>query len=118
MVSYLSHLSNKNGGIGSSTITLIAFTLSEVANSSFKIDIKTANLPTFSALDFTTVSDTEWDETAVRKVLDTFAYGGHATDLQIQDMGRYASQICHSTDVDHLMLYNPLLSPTQNPDTC
>lgn len=29
------------------------------------------------------VSDEEWSDTAVRKVLHTFAYGGHATDEQI-----------------------------------
>lgn len=33
---------------------------------------------------FTTISDTDWDETAVRKVLRTFAYGGQAEDAQIQ----------------------------------
>ena len=33
---------------------------------------------------FTPVSDEEWDETAVRKVLHTFAYGGFATDKQIK----------------------------------
>ncbi len=32
---------------------------------------------------FETISDTLWDETAVRKVLHTFAYGGHAADSQI-----------------------------------
>ncbi|MFO1436412.1 MAG: hypothetical protein U1F34_08755 [Gammaproteobacteria bacterium] len=29
------------------------------------------------------VSDATWDETAVRKVLQIFAYGGQATDAQI-----------------------------------
>ena len=32
---------------------------------------------------FERVSDALWDDTAVRKVLRTFAYGGHATDVQI-----------------------------------
>ncbi|MEM7019141.1 MAG: DUF1800 family protein [Pseudomonadota bacterium] len=33
---------------------------------------------------FETISDAQWDETAVRKVLHTFAYGGFAADAQIQ----------------------------------
>ncbi|NND64865.1 MAG: hypothetical protein HKM24_02770, partial [Gammaproteobacteria bacterium] len=33
---------------------------------------------------FTPVSDAAWNETAVRKVLHTFAYGSFATDWQIQ----------------------------------
>lgn len=32
---------------------------------------------------FPIVSDAAWDETAVRQVLHTFAFGGHATDAQI-----------------------------------
>lgn len=38
---------------------------------------------TIQSLGLQFVSDDEWDETAVRKVLHTFAYGGHATDTQI-----------------------------------
>ena len=34
----------------------------------------------FHNLGLPQVSDEEWDDTAVRKVLHTFAYGGHATD--------------------------------------
>ena len=33
---------------------------------------------------FETVSNVQWDETAVRKVLHAFAYGGFASDAQIQ----------------------------------
>lgn len=33
---------------------------------------------------FTSVTDAQWDNLAVRKVLHTFAYGGFATDAQIQ----------------------------------
>jgi len=40
-----------------------------------RVTIQTLGLPI--------VSDEEWDETAVRKVLHTFAFGGHATDVQI-----------------------------------
>lgn len=36
------------------------------------------------ALGFDSVDDAAWDQTAVRKVLHTFAYGGHASDAQIQ----------------------------------
>lgn len=32
---------------------------------------------------FSIISDSDWSETAVRKVLHTFAYGGHSTDQQI-----------------------------------
>jgi len=40
-------------------------------------------IATIQSLGFETVSDELWDDTAVRKVLHTFAYGGHATDEQI-----------------------------------
>ena len=104
---------SKGGGASSVTITLIAFTLSDVASRSFKVNVETANLPTFSALDFTTVSDEGWDETAVRKVLDIFAYGGQATDAQIQT---WASMPPKSAIVQMLTFdaTNPLLSPTEN----
>ena len=36
-----------------------------------------------AVLGFDTVSGEAWDETAVRKVLHMFAFGGHATDQQI-----------------------------------
>ena len=42
------------------------------------------DMPTVEALGFTIVDDTAWNELAVKKVLDTFAYGGHATDAQIK----------------------------------
>jgi len=38
---------------------------------------------TIQSLGLPTVSEEEWDDTAVRKVLHTFAYGGQATDAQI-----------------------------------
>ncbi len=37
-----------------------------------------------SALAFTSLDDNSWNESAVRRVLHTFAYGGYATDQQIQ----------------------------------
>lgn len=39
----------------------------------------------FDNLGLLQVSEEEWNDTAVRKVLHTFAYGGHATDQQITD---------------------------------
>lgn len=33
---------------------------------------------------FTMVSEADWDDAAVRRVLHTFAFGGHATDAQIK----------------------------------
>lgn len=39
--------------------------------------------PPGNAQGFTTTSDAAWDETAVRKVLHVFAFGGQATDAQI-----------------------------------
>ncbi len=36
-----------------------------------------------SAIGFTTISSAAWDDTAIRKVLRVFAYGGHASDAQI-----------------------------------
>jgi hypothetical protein len=41
------------------------------------------NHVTIQTLGLQVVSDEAWDDTAVRKVLHTFAYGGHATDAQI-----------------------------------
>jgi hypothetical protein len=37
-----------------------------------------------TVLGLTIVSDAEWDSTAVRQVLNTFAYGGYASDAQIE----------------------------------
>ena len=56
------------------------------------------------------VSDDEWDDTAVRKVLHAFAYGGHATDAQIAawaDMPPDQAIIEMLTFEEH----NTLLSP-------
>ncbi len=38
------------------------------------------------------VSDSRWNETAVRKVLRTFAFGGHASDAQIDDWANMTPQ--------------------------
>ena len=65
-------------------------------------------LPTTS---FITVSDTAWNTTAVEKVLDTFAYGGHATQTQIQ---KWADMTPKEAIVQMLTFdaQNKLLSPT------
>lgn len=42
------------------------------------------SLPAATSGGLVPVSDVVWDETAVRKVLFTFAFGGHATDAQIK----------------------------------
>ncbi len=42
------------------------------------------DLPPVTSTGFTTVDDATWSEVAVKKVLDTFAYGGHASDTQIK----------------------------------
>ena len=58
---------------------------------------------------FTPITAAQWDETAVRKVLHAFAFGGHASDIQIQQWA-----ISPPTDAIQQMLQvdsnNPLLS--------
>ncbi len=65
---------------------------------------------------FNTVNDSVWDETAVRKVLQVFAYGGHATDAQIATWANMPAW-----DAVQQMLtfeeHNPLLSPVRNNNT-
>jgi hypothetical protein len=65
---------------------------------------------TIQALGLPTVSDDEWDDTAVRKVLHTFAYGGHATDAQI---ATWADMPPDQAIAEMLTFeeHNPLLSP-------
>ncbi len=59
---------------------------------------------------FVRVSDAEWDETAVRKALQTFAYGGQATPWQIQ---AWANMSPEAAIVEMLAFEpnNPALSP-------
>ena len=64
---------------------------------------------------FTIVSDAAWDETAVRQVLHTFAFGGHASDTQIRawaDMSPRAA-------IDEMLVLTPThskLSPPESTD--
>ncbi len=65
------------------------------------------------ALGFTTVDHSDWDETAVRKVLQTFAYGGFASDRQIKDWSRLSPEAA----IVEILSFNPLhdkLSPAQD----
>jgi len=61
---------------------------------------------------FESVSAEEWNETAVRKVLHAFAFGGHTSDEQIQ---KWASDPPADAIEEMLSLYpvNYLLSPPQ-----
>ena len=62
---------------------------------------------------FNTISDSAWDETAVRKVLQVFAYGGHPTDAQITtwaDMPAWDAIQQMLTFDEH----NPRLSPVRS----
>ena len=68
-----------------------------------RVTIQTLGLPT--------VSDEEWDDTAVRKVLHTFAYGGHATDAQIAawaDMPPDQAIVEMLTFEEHNLLLSPV----------
>jgi len=63
------------------------------------------------AAGFTTVAD--WNETAVRKVLHTFAYGGFATDAQIQ----LWAQMPAEQAIEEMLSFNPVnpkLSPNED----
>ncbi len=106
--------STGNGsGTGVSHLRLIAFTGTQASNQTFSVTVNTMNSGSmaFTPLDFTVVSDELWDETAVRKVLYTFAYGGHATDEQIRT---WAAMPPERAIVQMLTLEpkNKLLSPS------
>ena len=69
-----------------------------------------------TATGFTTVSDEEWDETAVRKVLQTFALGAQTTDEQIDEWAAMSPEaaIGQMLTFDH---HNTRLSPVGPTDT-
>ncbi|MFC4161449.1 DUF1800 family protein [Chitinimonas lacunae] len=56
------------------------------------------------------VSEAQWDETAVRKVLHTFAYGGFASDQQIQAWANMSPQAAIA-EILTFQPTNPKLSP-------
>ncbi len=73
--------------------------------------IKELPPPAVPTLDgFNTVSEVLWDETAVRKVLNTFAYGGHATDAQITKWADMSPDLA-ITQMLTFQQHNLLLSP-------
>jgi hypothetical protein len=99
---------------GESTIEVIAFTLFDVDSLEFNVTVSRSTSTAFSMLSFKEVSQEEWTPTAVQKVLDTFAYGGHASDNQIETWSKMAP---HEAIVEMLQLNasNPKLSPNSDP---
>jgi len=95
-------------GTGESNVTVVVFTLTDVASQSFMVEVTPASFSGFDPLSFDIVDDATWDEVAVRKVLNTFAYGGHATDAQIvtwADMSPKAAIVQMMTfDAQNLLL--------------
>ncbi len=66
-----------------------------------------------ASLGFQTVSNAQWDETAVRRVLNIFAYGGHASDAQIAQWAALSPE----TAIVQILSFsktNPLLSPAED----
>ncbi len=104
---------NLASSTGESRVNLIAFTNSQAQSRNFIFHVSPATFTEFSPLAFTMISDEVWDETAVRKVLNTFAYGGHASDIQIKTwadmLPRYAIVQMLTFDA-----HNNYLSPIQN----
>jgi len=102
-----------SGGTGEARVMLIVFTPNDVSSYFFTITVDASDFPDFSPLDFEIVSDAQWDETAVRKVLDTFALGGHATDIQIKTWADMPPKFA----IVQMLTFdaqNPLLSPIEN----
>ena len=99
--------------MGTSTINLIAFTNTQVKSKQFTLHVDAATFTEFSTLAFTMLSDEAWNETAVRKVLHTFAYGGHASDIQIKTWADMPPQFA----IVQMLSFdtkNTYLSPTEN----
>lgn len=64
---------------------------------------------------FTTISSKDWGETPVRRVLQTFAYGGLATDAQIATWAGMSPQDA----IEEILTFNPVndkLSPPEPGD--
>ncbi|MCA9520005.1 MAG: DUF1800 family protein [Myxococcales bacterium] len=72
------------------------------------LDDKTENLTSY------TISDAEWDEAAVRRVLHIFAYGGRASDDQIRAWADMPPQDAIN-EIISVQKINPKLSP-EDPD--
>jgi len=63
-----------------------------------------------------TVSDEDWDEAAVRRVLHTFAYGGFASDAQITTWADMPPEEA-VVEIINFEISNELVSPTDSYDT-
>jgi hypothetical protein len=87
---------------------------SETVTGVFSVTNSTTQL-SFNPPSMPRLSDAAWDETAVRKVLHAFAYGGHATDRQIKLWADMAPQ----TAIMQMLTFdqhNALLSPASAAD--
>jgi hypothetical protein len=65
------------------------------------------------AAGFEVISDAAWDETAVRKVLHQFAYGGHASDSQISTWADMLPEVA-ITEMLTFSFTNEKLSPAED----
>jgi hypothetical protein len=87
---------------------------SETVTGVFSVTNSTAQL-SFNPPSMPRLRDAAWDETAVRKVLHAFAYGGQATDRQIKLWADMAPQ----TAIMQMLTFeqhNPVLSPASSVD--
>lgn len=66
--------------------------------------------PLQSRLGLPVLTRSSWDERAVRKVLKIFAFGGHATDVQINTWGNMRPQVAINQMLN-FSKHNPRLSP-------
>jgi hypothetical protein len=65
------------------------------------------------AAGFVPIQQDQWDQTKVREVLDTFAFGGFATDAQIETWARMTPQ----NAIEEMLTFQPVnrkLSPVQD----
>ena len=65
------------------------------------------------AAGFVPIQQDQWDQTKVREVLDTFAFGGFATDAQIETWARMTPQ----NAIGEMLTFQPVnrkLSPVQD----
>jgi len=99
-------LFNSCGGGGGSTASSSPSDTSTDSNTSVA-------LPAIESLSFTVIDDALWNELAVKKVLDTFAYGGHASDAQISTWADMAPKDA-IVEMLNNQAQNTLLSPTSS----
>jgi len=106
------------GGGGSTTSSNPPIDNNTSANSDDNQSSETTNSTTVQTLRFNVINDTQWDESAVKRVLDAFAYGGHATDAQIQKWANMSPQVA-IVEMLNGDATNALLSPSNStlPDT-